>query len=190
MIHLMLHFNRALCGVLPGNVAWERFVAEAATVLNGKQFWAGAVAFRQTAIMTADDMRRERRVAWRAADHADGGRDVPHRPSLDWLAGKCWTIAVLRDGITGCGGRSLEQPGVTTFKGPHGSDLHQRCACWRALGFLPSPTGSICGSWVHPKDTDRHPSPAGSCWRQGAYEINGGAAWANHTDLGLTIHRP
>ena len=183
MIHLMLHFNRRFAVFSPEMSPWERFVAEAATVLNGKQFWPRR-GFPPDRIMTADDMRRD--GAWLGERltmlTVDG---MSTSPSLDWLL-EMLTIAVLRDGITD----AVVDPWNNLrhdFKGLTEA-TYINDALLACLGFCHR-HGVNMWIVVHPK-TQTPPKPGGKLLAPGAYEINGGAAWANHTDLGLTIHRP
>jgi len=183
MIHLMIHFHRRFAVFSPEMSPWQRFVAECAMVYSGKQFWPRR-GFPPDLIMTHAEMRAYSKwLGDRLSMLTVDGMSTS--PTLEWLLEKL-EIAVLRDGITD----ALIDPWNNLrhdFKGLTEAN-YTNDALLSILGFCHR---HGVNTWivVHPKNQTA-PKPGAKLLAPGMYEINGGAAWANHTDLGITIHRP
>lgn len=183
MVHLMRQHSRRFAVFSPEMAPWQEFVAECATVLTGKQFWRRK-GFPPDQIMSDGELSEAGR--WLGARLTMLTADALGKtPDLDWAVEK-FALAVLRDGVTDCvidPWNNLKHDFGHQTEATYVNDALLKC-----LGFCHRHGVNL---WivVHPR-TQSPPKPGGKLLAPGAYEINGGAAWANHTDIGITVHRP
>lgn len=179
-IHTAARERRRWLIFSPEMQPWQHFVAGCAQVFHNKPFWPrnGHDGMAPHEIKQAADWMRDR-IILQVCDAEDKS------PTLDWLLEGA-RDAVLRHGIT------------DWLIDPYNEIDHQRSGLSEAeyhnrnlQRFRAFTTRHGVNAWiaVHPKQ----PPPLKDGESRGAptaWDINGGAAWNNKADLGVTVHSP
>lgn len=182
MIHLMVTHRRRFAVFSPEMQPWEHFAALASAVFMGKAFWPRkgldpSKLMDDTEIAHAESWLRDRMTMI-----VSDAEETP--PTLDWLLDRA-RMSVVRDGTTDLVLDPWNE--VDHNVGDMSEVVYlgralQKC---KAFGFRHG-----VNIWVvaHPKMQQPSKPNSKKLEPPFAYEISGGAMWANKTDVGLTVH--
>ena len=181
MVHTAMEHGRRWQVFSPEMLPWENFAASVAEVLVGVPFWPR----KGEPGMDADTIKyAESWISSRMSFLVSDAEDEP--PTLDWILEKA-RIALLRDGIT------------DLLIDPWNEIEHQRTGFMNEAEYLGRCLQRVRGFalrhgvnvWIiaHPTKL-LPPKPGGEIGPPGLYDLNGGANWANKTDLAITVHTP